>query len=153
MTTTGGSKDDDFSTPPELSSGITVLPSMNGPTPTETDKAQAKALLEQWNLQRDMVKVRAVGAGIAFVVGILILSAVLVAGFYSAADAWSERVAFSTVGQGDRLKYVLAFLGFKAAAIGGALTVGLLLIRAANLLTGGNDASDGVAALNPTSDD
>ena len=62
----------------------------------------------------------------------------------SVGEAWDERTVFRTGAQalGDRLKYLIAFLTFKAAALGGALTAGLLLIRAGNRLTGGSDGKD-----------
>jgi len=131
---------DDFTTPPpELP---TPPPPQLGPAPTGTDQTQAGALLELWQVQKTVLVGRAIAGAAVSVVGLIIASAVVCVAIHTTSQAWDERTVFGAGGQSERLKYLVAFLTFKATALGGALTAGLLLIRAGNRLSGGADGKD-----------
>jgi hypothetical protein len=127
---------DDLDNPPPDSS---LVP---GPRPTNDEAAEAGDVLKLWQIQKWVLVGRAVAGAAIALVGLVIVVSVVCFAVQSVKDAWGERAIFHAIGQGERLKYLIAFLTFKAAALGGALTGGLLLIRAGNRLTGGSDGKD-----------
>lgn len=126
--------DSGFDTPPpELTISDVVA------APSQSEKEQAGAVVELLRIQSIVTIGRAVAGAIAYTVGIVIVVSLVCIAAHSANDAWCERKTFGASGQGERLKYLVAFFTFRAAALGGGLTAGLLLIRAGNRLSGGTD--------------
>lgn len=116
----------------ELSSSSVAF----GPKLEATDELDT-ATKDFFKLRQRVWKVRAIGGAIAFVAGVVIVGVVVGYALCAVSQAWDERVVFGKEGATDRLKYLIAYFTFKATALGAALTSGLMLIRAANQLTGG----------------
>jgi hypothetical protein len=127
--------DSGFSTPPpEL-----TISEVAATAPNQLEKDQAGAVVELLKIHRIVTIGRAVAGALAYAIGILIVISIVCIGAHAARDAWRERTVFGAGGQGERLKYLIAFFTFRAAALGGGLTAGLLLVRAGNRLSAGSD--------------
>lgn len=96
-----------------------------------------KAELEWLKLRERVFICRAVAGALAYAAGLGIIVYVVCTALPNVKEAWEERNSFTAAATGERLRYLIAFFTFKAAAIGGSFTVGMLLIRAGNLLSGG----------------
>jgi hypothetical protein len=147
-----GPGDSGFVAPPDVSQSE---PGDLAPAPEIVSNAEyISAEVEALKIKRWILAGRAIAGAAAFVLGGVIVGSVAWIALESIAKSWAERTQFGDVGHAERLKYLVAFFTFKAAALGGSLTAGLLLIRASNRLSGGRrgDDSEGVE-LPPDQDD
>jgi hypothetical protein len=136
---------DDFQAPSDLPPG-----ELEGPALTSSQAEQSDAALELVRLRLLIWKARAFAGAIAYGAGLAVIIIVVHFALTTSELAWKEREVFADKGQAERLSYLIAFLAFKAAAFGAALTTGLLLVKAANKLSGG--ALDDTHVEPPNSD-
>lgn len=111
--------------------------------PSEGEKALAQHATQMLKARKHVFIGRGIAAAIIATTGIGIIICVGAHALEAVTKAWAERVIFTDRGSAERLKYLIAFFSFKAAAFGGMLTAGLLLIKVANSLSGGDPKEDG----------
>jgi hypothetical protein len=129
--------------PPSQAGGANQIPTApNDNAPDRSIPAHTAAL----NQSRTILLWRAWAGLVVGLFGLAVIGFTLYKGYGAVTDAWLERKEFKKDGLDERLKYVIAFLSFKAVALGGALTAGLLLVRAANKLSGGTDETSSNSA-------